>query len=85
MHLNMEEALGSGHTRGKGLLRVRWWPVGSKLVFDHMAAPVPEIMDGSLYSPLSFPNIQMTAFQPLSYENCTFFPYIGLLGYETKL
>jgi hypothetical protein len=28
-----------------GLLRGWWWPVGQKLVFDRMAAPVPEIMD----------------------------------------
>jgi hypothetical protein len=25
------------------------WPVGPKLVIDQMAAPVPDIMDGSLY------------------------------------
>jgi hypothetical protein len=25
-------------------------PVGPKLIFDQMAAPVPKIMDGSLYS-----------------------------------
>jgi hypothetical protein len=36
------------HAEG-GLLRGRWWPVGPKLVFDQMAAPVPEIMDGSSY------------------------------------
>jgi hypothetical protein len=27
----------------------RWWPIGPKLVFNQMEAPVPEIMDGSLY------------------------------------
>jgi hypothetical protein len=30
----MAEALGTVHTRGRGLLRGWWWPVGSKLVFD---------------------------------------------------
>jgi hypothetical protein len=31
------------------LLRGWWWPVGPKLFFNQMAAPVLEIMDGSLY------------------------------------
>jgi hypothetical protein len=44
------EALGTMHTRGRGLLWGWWWSVGPKLVFDHMAAPAPEIMDGSLIS-----------------------------------
>jgi hypothetical protein len=26
-----------------------WWPVEPKLVFDQMAAPVPGVMDVSLY------------------------------------
>jgi hypothetical protein len=34
--------------RGRGLFQGLRWPVGPKLVFDHMAAKVPEIMDGSL-------------------------------------
>jgi hypothetical protein len=38
------------HKREKGLFGGWWWPVGPKLVFDQMAAPVPEIMDGPLYS-----------------------------------
>jgi hypothetical protein len=29
----------------EGLLGGWWWPVGSKLVFDRMAASVPEMMD----------------------------------------
>jgi hypothetical protein len=33
------------HTCGRRLLRGRWWPVGPKLAFDKMAAPVLEIMD----------------------------------------
>jgi hypothetical protein len=37
------------HMRGIGLLRWRWWPLGPKLVFDQMAALVPDIMDRSLY------------------------------------
>jgi hypothetical protein len=35
---------------GGELLRALWWQIGPKLVFDHNAAPVPEIMDNSLYS-----------------------------------
>jgi hypothetical protein len=37
------------HTRGSGLLRGWWWRVVPKLAFVQMAAPVPEIKDGSLY------------------------------------
>jgi hypothetical protein len=44
------EALGTVHMRGRRLLRGRWWSVSAKLVFDQMAAPVPEIMDASLYT-----------------------------------
>jgi hypothetical protein len=43
----MAEALGTVRTRGSGLLRGWWWPVGLKLHFGHMVAPVQEIMDGS--------------------------------------
>jgi hypothetical protein len=43
------EALRTVHTCGRGLLRVWWWPIGPKLVSDQKAAPVPEIMDCSLY------------------------------------
>jgi hypothetical protein len=39
----LAEALGTAHTRGRGLLRWWWWPVGPKLVFDRMSSPVPEI------------------------------------------
>jgi hypothetical protein len=46
----MVEELEMVHTCGRALLQGRWWPVGPKLVFDQMAAPVPEIMDGSLYA-----------------------------------
>jgi hypothetical protein len=49
MHLKMAEKLGTVHTRGRKLLRGWRWPVGPKLVFDQMVAPVPEIMDSSLY------------------------------------
>jgi hypothetical protein len=45
----LAETLGTVHTRGIGLLRERWWPLGPKLIFDQMAAPVPDIMDGYLY------------------------------------
>jgi hypothetical protein len=47
----MAEALGKVHARRRGLVRQWWWPEGPKLVFDQMAAPVPEIMNGSLYIP----------------------------------
>jgi hypothetical protein len=45
----MAEALGTVHIRGWGLIRGWWWPVSPKLLFDQMAAPIPEIMGGSLY------------------------------------
>jgi hypothetical protein len=51
MHLKMAEALGTVHTLRRGLLRGWWWrPIGPKLAFDQMVAPVPEIMDDSLYT-----------------------------------
>jgi hypothetical protein len=43
----MAEALGKEHTCGRGPLRGLWWRVGPKLVFDQMAASVPEIVDTS--------------------------------------
>jgi hypothetical protein len=45
----MAEALATTHTRGRVLLREQWWPIGPKLIFNQMAAPVPEIMDSSLF------------------------------------
>jgi hypothetical protein len=45
MHLKMAELLGTMHTHGMGLLQGWWWPKVPRLVFDQMAAPVPEIMD----------------------------------------
>jgi hypothetical protein len=48
-YLKMTEALRTVHTLGRGLLRGGWWPVSPKLVFDQMAALVPENMDGSFY------------------------------------
>jgi hypothetical protein len=47
MYLKISEALGTVHTRWWGLLRMRWWPVDPKLIFDQMATPVLEIMDDS--------------------------------------
>jgi hypothetical protein len=47
----MAEALGAVHMWRRLLWRW-WWPVGSKLIFDQMAVPVTEIMDGSLYYPI---------------------------------
>jgi hypothetical protein len=38
------EALRTVRTRGRGLFRGRWWPIGPKLVFNQMAALVPEII-----------------------------------------
>jgi hypothetical protein len=43
------EALGTVHTHERGLLQGQWWPIGPKLILDQMAAPVPEIGDGSMY------------------------------------
>jgi hypothetical protein len=44
MHLNKGRSAGNGTYAGRGLLRGWWWPVGPKLVFEKMAAPVSEIM-----------------------------------------
>jgi hypothetical protein len=44
----LQEAVGTVHTRRRGIFRGRWWPVGPKLLFDQMV-PVSDIMDGSLY------------------------------------
>jgi hypothetical protein len=49
INLKMAEALGKVHTRGREQFRGCWWSVDLKLIFDQMTAPVPEIMDGSLY------------------------------------
>jgi hypothetical protein len=45
----MAEALGAVHTRGRELLR-GWWVMCRHRFFDQMAASVPEILDGFLYS-----------------------------------
>jgi hypothetical protein len=45
----MAEALGTVRRRGRRLLGGWWWPGGTKLIFDQMVLPVPEIMNGSLY------------------------------------
>jgi hypothetical protein len=42
----MTEVLETVHKGGKELLRGLWLPIGPKLGFDRMTAPVPEIMDG---------------------------------------
>jgi hypothetical protein len=39
------QVLGIVHVRERGLLGGWWWPVGPKLVFDHMRAKIVEIMD----------------------------------------
>jgi hypothetical protein len=41
----MAETLGKVHTRRRALFQGQWWRVRPKLVFNQMAAPVPEIMD----------------------------------------
>jgi hypothetical protein len=46
----MAEALRTVDTRRRGLPHGCWWLVGPKLVPDQMAAPVLEIMNGSLYT-----------------------------------
>jgi hypothetical protein len=45
----MTEALGTVNTRRIRPLLGLLWAVGPKLLIDQMDAPVPEIMDGSLY------------------------------------
>jgi hypothetical protein len=51
---DFQDSLKNGGSTGNGAYTwkgttSRWLlPVGPKLVFDQMAAPVPEIMDGSL-------------------------------------
>jgi hypothetical protein len=46
MHFKkITETLGTVHTCGMGLLRGLRWPLGRKLVFEQIAAPVPEIVD----------------------------------------
>jgi hypothetical protein len=50
MQFKMAETLGTVDTRRRGLLRGWWWPVGPKLIFEQTAAPVPEIIDSSLYA-----------------------------------
>jgi hypothetical protein len=42
----MAEAMETMHTRGRRLLRGWWWR--PKLVFDQIAAPVSQILEGSL-------------------------------------
>jgi hypothetical protein len=54
----MAKALRSVHTSGRGLVRGLRWSVGPKLIFDQMAAPVPEIMDKSLCRRLGVPRSQ---------------------------
>jgi hypothetical protein len=39
-----------------------------KLVLDQMAAPVPEIMDGSLYSMMSHRKIEISSFLKKTYR-----------------
>jgi hypothetical protein len=43
------QALGTVDVSWRGLLLGWWWLTSPKLVFGYMAAPVLEIMDGSLY------------------------------------
>jgi hypothetical protein len=48
-----QDAFKNGRSTGNGantrcILWGWWWPIGPELVFDRMAAPVPEIMDDSL-------------------------------------
>jgi hypothetical protein len=57
----MGEALGTVHTRERGPLRGRWWPVGPKLVFDQLTAPVPEFIDHLLYFFYIFYSLSLVA------------------------
>jgi hypothetical protein len=40
----MAEALGKVNMRWRELLRRRWWSVGSKSLFDQMAAPARKLL-----------------------------------------
>jgi hypothetical protein len=51
------------HMQGRGLFRGWWWPVGQKLVFDQMTAPVLEIMDGSMYNFSNLKQQNQTAYR----------------------
>jgi hypothetical protein len=50
--------MAKGRNGVRGLLRGWWWPVGPKLVFNQITAPVPKIMSGRLYIP---PKCQLTS------------------------
>jgi hypothetical protein len=41
---DFQDEFKNGRTPGRGLLRGSWWPVGSKLIFEQMAAPVSKII-----------------------------------------
>jgi hypothetical protein len=50
------QVLGTVHMHRRELLWRWWWPVGTKLIFDQVAALVPAVMDGSLYLVLFLSN-----------------------------
>jgi hypothetical protein len=37
--------MGIVHMHGRGIFQRQWWLVGPKLLFEQVAAPVPEIID----------------------------------------
>jgi hypothetical protein len=47
MHFKNGRRTGMMQMYGREPLQGWWWPLGPKLVFDHMTAPVPEIMVSS--------------------------------------
>jgi hypothetical protein len=46
---NNDRRDGNGANEREGTISRGWWPVGPKLAFDLMAAPVPGIMDTTLH------------------------------------
>jgi hypothetical protein len=67
MHFKNARSTGKGTYTCKGTTLKVMVSIGPKLVFDQMAAPVPEIMDGSLYvehlwnSKMLWKNLSMNA------------------------
>jgi hypothetical protein len=81
----MAETLRTVHKRGRGLLRGWWWEVGPKLVFDQMASPVPEIMDGSLYLKVRFEvRIKNTQNCNINYVSLPMYVNVNTVQWENK-
>jgi hypothetical protein len=51
--------LGTVHTHGRVLFLWWWWPVGPKLVFGQMEAPLLEIMETSGSSAWNYSSLEL--------------------------